>query len=302
MSMTQEEIEALMNDTGSDDLTDSNDIDEMLNEIDGIVAEDESEDDSINIDSMLEDVVNDTAAEESIDGIIDNEESKNENLVEENDALEEIQEVESEASEIEKIIEPEIPIANEQASKEDIGKQIDEGVYPLPSSDEHKVVNQLNEVAEDTEEKASLIFDALTFQLDENEKINENLNTTNEFIDSQIELLTQLGNKFPNIQVLKENLQKANIIKETNAKSIAIVEEENMKIFEAMELMQYHDINRQKIERVMSVIKKLANYLNGIFVDDSNKSEVQIAKHISGDSTSSLDDDDLDNLISEFNK
>ena len=67
-----------------------------------------------------------------------------------------------------------------------------------------------------------------------------------------------------------------------------------------MELMQYHDINRQKIERVMAVIRKLANYLNGIFSDDSDKPEVQIAKHISGDGQETVTEEDLDSLISEF--
>ena len=69
-----------------------------------------------------------------------------------------------------------------------------------------------------------------------------------------------------------------------------------------MEIMQYHDINRQKIERVMSVIKKLTTYLNGIFEDDSGKPEIQIAKHISGDSSDSMNDTDLDSLISEFSQ
>jgi hypothetical protein len=68
-----------------------------------------------------------------------------------------------------------------------------------------------------------------------------------------------------------------------------------------MDLMQFNDINRQKIERVMSVIKKLSNYLNGIFEDDSDKPEVQVAKHISGDSSETVDDDDIDALIAEFN-
>ena len=67
-----------------------------------------------------------------------------------------------------------------------------------------------------------------------------------------------------------------------------------------MDLMQYHDINRQKIERVMSVIRKLSTYLNGIFEDDNDKPEVQIARHISGDSSSTVDEDDIDSLIAEF--
>ena len=78
------------------------------------------------------------------------------------------------------------------------------------------------------------------------------------------------------------------------------IDGENNKVFEAMELMQYHDINRQKIERVMAVIRKLANYLNGIFSDDSDKAEVQIAKHISGDGQDTVTEEDLDSLISEF--
>ena len=67
-----------------------------------------------------------------------------------------------------------------------------------------------------------------------------------------------------------------------------------------MELMQYHDINRQKIERVMAVIKKLSSYLNGIFQDDSTRAEVQIAKHIAGDSNEVVTGDDIESLITEF--
>jgi hypothetical protein len=77
---------------------------------------------------------------------------------------------------------------------------------------------------------------------------------------------------------------------------------ENNKLIEAMELMQYHDINRQKIERVMSVIRKLSVYLNGIFEDSSGRSEVKIAKHISGDGSDVVNADDLESLINEYSK
>lgn len=275
MSMTQEEIEALMNDTSGISDDSSNGIDDILDGIDGIVVEENQEENNQDIDDILD----------SIDGVVEDEISEpKEEIIKEDSS----------------VIEPEIKIDEEIIANKKIEAKIDEGVFPLPSSNEHKVVNQLNEVAEDTEEKASMIFDVLSFLLDENEKLNNNLNSNKEFIDSQILLLEQLYLKFPNIQVLKDNLEKAKDAKNKNEESLAFVESENMKIFEAMELMQYHDINRQKIERVMSVIKKLANYLNGIFEDDSNKSEVQIAKHISGDSSESLDENDLDNLISEF--
>jgi len=293
MSMTQEEIEALMNDTATNDESlDESSIDDLLEGIDGIVEDDEDE--SQNVEDTTD----------SLDDIINNDSEVPDDS---KDTLDEKKDAINDSSSIEDIINEqddtknEVSALDEQIKEDNLEEKIDKGVFPLPSSDEHKVVNQLNEVAEDTEKKASQIFDVLSYLLDENEKQINNLNSNKEFIDSQIELLTQLVNKFPNIEILKENLQKANETKEKNSESITIVEEQNNKIFEAMELMQYHDINRQKIERVMSVIKKLANYLNGIFVDDSNKNEVQIAKHISGDSSESLNDDDLDSLIAEFN-
>jgi hypothetical protein len=115
-------------------------------------------------------------------------------------------------------------------------------------------------------------------------------------------LLDTLSKKFPNVAVFEENMQKAQEAKTAIDEINNAINDENNKVFEAMELMQFHDINRQKIERVMSVIKKLSNYLNGLFEDDSSKPEVQIAKHISGDSSESVTEDDLDSLISEFNQ
>jgi len=172
----------------------------------------------------------------------------------------------------------------------------------MPVEREHKVVNQLNEVAEDSEEKASQIFDVLSFILDENDLLQRNTAQVLNFIDTQTKLLETLSGKFPNVDVFSENLQKAQEVKKLISEITSGIEDENNKVFEAMELMQYHDINRQKIERVMAVIRKLSLYLSGLFEDDSNKPEVQIAKHISGDSSQTVTDDDLDSLIAEFNK
>ena len=76
--------------------------------------------------------------------------------------------------------------------------------------------------------------------------------------------------------------------------------DEDMKIFEAMELMQFNDINRQKIERVMAVIKKLSSYLNNLFEDEDDSKEIVVARHIHGDSNNDLIGEDLDKLIAEF--
>jgi len=278
MSMTQEEIEALMNDT----VTEENSADDLLAGIDGIV-----ESDDINVDDMLagidgivDDEPEDTNVDDmlaGIDGIVDNVPESKLDEVNIDDMLADIEGVTDNSSE-----------------------KKDEAMLPLPSSREHKIVNQLNEVAEDTEEKASQIFDVLSFILDENEKVTKSNDVSKEFISSQIELLEKLSNKFPNIALLEENLKKAKEVEELTTLTTDIVNGENNKIFEAMEIMQYHDINRQKIERVMSVIRKLTQYLNGIFEDDSNKPEIQIAKHISGDGSEIVDESDIDSLISEF--
>jgi hypothetical protein len=290
--MTQEEIEALMSGTvadGIDTVAESEpevpaeeSIDDILAGIDGVV------DDAPADESPAEENIDDILA--GIDGVIDDGSSVDD----------EVQNMDDILAGIDGIVDNE-PAAPEQ-EPEDLSSKIDEGIYPLPVEKEHKVVNQLNEVAEDSEEKASQIFDVLSYILDQNDLVQRNNSQTTEFIDSQIVLLDTLSKKFPNVAVFEENMQKAQEAKTAIDEINNAINDENNKVFEAMELMQFHDINRQKIERVMSVIKKLSNYLNGLFEDDSSKPEVQIAKHISGDSSESVTEDDLDSLISEFSQ
>jgi len=286
MSMTQEEIEALMNDTTSAETEESpieeESIDDILAGIEGI------EDDGSTIEESSESIDDILAG---IDGIVDEE---------------------SQASDVDDILAGIDGIVDDESSKSTnieetpkqptITDQINNGIYPMPVENEHKVVNQLNEVAEDSEEKASQIFDVLSFILYENDLVSKNAIKVSEFLESQIKLLETLNNKFPNIEVFSQNIEQANETKIAIDEITNSLDSENNKVFEAMELMQFHDINRQKIERVMAVIRKLANYLSGIFADDSTKAEVQIAQHISGDGQETVNEDDLDSLIAEFNK
>jgi len=201
------------------------------------------------------------------------------------------------------------PVQEEKPSepeKEAIAKnwtdnQIDQGVFPFPVEKNTKVVNQLSEVATDSEEKASKIFDVLSFVLDENNEIQKNSKSLDEFMSKQIVLLDSLSKKFPNIASFKANLELAQSLQPLPKDTIDRTNAENAKLFEAMELMQFHDINRQKIERVMSVIKKLSTYLNNLFEDETEYHDVATAKHIHGDENSNLvDEQDLDALIAEF--
>jgi len=278
MSMSQAEIEALM--SGAE----------------AIEADEVEEEAPVNEQSD-EEVQDNTEETQENSPLPEEEEDVNQDDI--NDILAGIDGIVDDESEIEQELKEEVVKGTKEESMEDL---IDSNQYPLPAKNENKVVNQLNEVADDSEEKASQIFDVLSFILDENNEIQNYNKNMEEFIDSQVVLLDALSKKFPNIDVFSDSLITAQNMVEASKELSAKVEGENNKVFEAMELMQYHDINRQKIERVMAVIRKLNSYLNGIFEDDNEKPEVQIAKHISGDSNDIVGAEDIDSLISEFSK
>ena len=186
--------------------------------------------------------------------------------------------------------------------KEWSSSKISEGVFPFPAENDTKVVSQLSQVANDSEEKVSQIFDVLSLTLDNNSDLRRRVKEYEEFVLSQNKLLSSLSNKFPKIELFKQQLEKVKSFESSLKDLKTSIDEEDMHIFQGMELMQFNDINRQKIERVMSVIRKLSIYLNNLFEDD-NPRELPMAKHIHGDQdTQDLVGDDLDKLIAEFNK
>ena len=201
--------------------------------------------------------------------------------------------------------EKEVIVKKEERSDEDVAKdwtssRIEEGVFPLPAEKDTKVVSQLNQVANDSEEKVSQIFDVLSLTLDNNTELRNSLKSIELFISSQTSLLESLNTKFPNIDVFTEHLNNVKSVSITLDSLKQQANAEDAQIFQAMELMQFNDINRQKIERVMAVIRKLSMYLNNLFEDDGTASNVAVAKHIHGDHSSDLAGDDLDKLIAEF--
>lgn len=180
--------------------------------------------------------------------------------------------------------------------------KINEGIIPTPAQSDTKVVSQLTQVANDSEEKVSKIFDVLSLALDNNGIIRDSFKDCEKSLESQKALLNSLSQKFPNIKVFSEHLENINKMNSSIKNLTNILNEEDNSIFQAMELMQFNDINRQKIERVMFVIRKLSLYLNNLFEDDENSKEIAVAKHIHGDDNDDLAVDDLDKLIEEFSK
>ncbi len=329
MSMSQEEIESLMNgldivdepeedivETVSNDIVNPDEIEQLISQTDDITNESSSQVvDNDDIEALLKgfeennDKEENIQAEDNFDDILANIEGMVDSPVEE-----EVTEVEIPIPTAEVIPTPEPIISKEVKNssedirnRDEIGKnwadsKINEGVFPLPADQDAKVVNQLTQVANDSEEKVSQIFDMLSLALDNNNEIRKKINDVNSFITNETKLLTSLNSKFPNISVFDEHLSNASVISTKLSDLDSILNNEDGKIFEAMELMQFNDINRQKIERVMSVIRRLSSYLNNLFEDDSADKEIVVAKHIHGDTNDDLIGDDLDKLIAEFGK
>lgn len=312
-TMSEDDINSLIAETeeivsSTDDVNNEESVDELLNGLEELSNEEQKPEDA-NIDDIIKELDTD---ENTVDVVENNEAVSNENIdellasidgIQDNEAVENKKEVDTSANlDIDSLASEIASSSNDEEHAEDIDHKINSGVFPLPVEEDTKVVNQLNAVANDSEEKASKIFDVLSNILDYNTNIQNDVQQLAQFNQHQIAMLSSLSSKFPNIEAFKQNLSQAQSmgahIQDVNEK----IDIGNTEIFQAMELMQYHDINRQKIERVMSVIRKLSTYLNNLFEDEENRPEVAVAKHIHGDNTTDLvADDDLEALIAEFN-
>ncbi len=313
MSMSQEEIEALMNgldivdDSDSEEETvavNTQEIEELLSKTEEIKDDIKIEDEEIvKFDAIQEPVefktsVNNSDIEKLLNEI-ENASNDKKNLDEQEESI--LDSIEYEAIQEEPVIVEKRPERTEDEIVKDwTSSKINEGVFPLPAENDTKVVSQLSQVANDSEEKVSQIFDVLSLMLDNNNELKNSLKEVDAFVNAQSSLLHSLNSKFPNIKIFDEHLLNANKISNLLKGSKDLINLEDSKIFEAMELMQFNDINRQKIERVMSVIRKLSLYLNNLFEDDGTSKDIAVAKHIPGDSTNDLIGDDLDKLIAEF--
>ena len=349
MSMSQEEIEALMNgldiaddasepeETASEEANiSSNEIDELISSTSDVVEPEinESNSASIDLENVIEEVsspenldisemaVNETVNNSDIDDLLKGLEEETEPVAEQTPVVEEesldLENFDDILSGIDGVVDNEPEVKEEiisvpkqedkaytEKDKDEIVRdwtdsKINEGIFPLPAEKDTKVVTQLNQVANDSEEKVGQIFDVLSLGLDNNNECRSKITNVESFLSSQTNLLNSLHSKFPNIQVFEQHLSEIQNVNESLTDLKNSMNEEDMKIFEAMELMQFNDINRQKIERVMAVIKKLSSYLNNLFEDEDDSKEIVVARHIHGDSNNDLIGEDLDKLIAEF--
>lgn len=207
-----------------------------------------------------------------------------------------------------------VEVAAEEISEEDIADEEDVDAkpsgysdntshhWPLPATDENKMVHQLDDVTKESEEKASEIFDIIenisTDLMEKEENVQRSINT----FTANIELFTTLSTKFPDVEAFASSLAQNEEALNSANDTLTALQNSGDSIMSVMDIMQYQDIHRQKIERVINVMRALSKYMNTLFegkVDDDKR--VSSAQHIVGDTNHDVaSTDDIEALLAQF--
>ncbi|NOR58518.1 MAG: chemotaxis protein [Sulfurimonas sp.] len=174
--------------------------------------------------------------------------------------------------------------------------------WPLPATDENKMVHQLDDVTKESEEKATEIFDIIENISNDLMEKEENTSRIIEVITSNIELFTTLSAKFPDVEAFKTQLEKNEAALNDTNETLEMLQNSGDSIMSVMDIMQYQDIHRQKIERVINVMRALSKYMNTLFegrIEDDKR--VSSAQHIVGDKHNDVaSTDDIEALLAQF--
>jgi len=185
-----------------------------------------------------------------------------------------------------------------------IENHVQEGQLPFPATNENKMVHQLDDVTRESEEKAGEIFDIIENISNELMEKEDNLNNILEIVSSNIELFTTLSEKFPDVEAFKTQLEKNTTAKEETETVIETLQMSGDDIMNVMDIMQFQDIHRQKIERVINAMRALSKYMATLFegqIDDDKR--VASAQHLHGDDNDDLaSEDDMEALLAQFAK
>lgn len=176
---------------------------------------------------------------------------------------------------------------------------------PPPPTDDNKMVHQLDDVTKESEQKATEIFDlieGISNELGTGEKQAKKVIAA---LKENIDLFSTLSEKFPHVEAFASQLEKNRSALEEAEAILEMVQNGGDTIINVMDIMQYQDIHRQKIERVINVMRALSTYMNHLFagkIDDSKR--VTSAVHLPGDSTTEdvVSSDDIEALLASFGK
>jgi len=199
----------------------------------------------------------------------------------------------------------------EEMAEEDFNSPNDSDEYrasavhswpPPPPIDDNKMVHQLDDVTKESEEKATEIFDLVEGISNDLSDAGGTITQVNDVLDANIALFETLCTKFPHVEAFQTQLAQNKEAKETNASLKDTMETNIDTVMNIMDIMQYQDIHRQKIERVINVMRALSTYMNHLFsskIDDSKR--VASAIHLPGDSnTDIVNSEDIEALLASF--
>ncbi|MDQ1340564.1 MAG: Chemotaxis protein [Campylobacterota bacterium] len=176
--------------------------------------------------------------------------------------------------------------------------------WPPPATNENKMVHQLDDVTKESEEKASQIFDIIEKISNELMAKEETANNIMKVLDSNIKLFSTLSQKFPDVEAFATQLDKNSTALNETKEALETLQSSGDAIMSVMDIMQYQDIHRQKIERVINVMRALSNYMNSLFegkIDDEKR--VSSAQHIAGDTHNEIaSNEDIEALLAQFGK
>ena len=225
------------------------------------------------------------------------EEVGNDEEIIDDDIVDESEEVEDEIVDDMEGFEDVLSSAEDNSSSDD-----EEAIVPPPADNKHKVVAQLDEVTKESEEKATQILDIMEEISENTEKNLKSLEEVLEFLNKHKQLCEKLHAKFPHIKTFEKELNDIEEMINKIESAIEVNKETSDKIFMAMDIMQYQDIHRQKIERVINIMRALIKYMNKLFegsIEDEKR--VQSARHIHGDENEEvLSDEDIEALLDQF--
>ena len=189
-----------------------------------------------------------------------------------------------------------------QEEEDPIIAGVEASELPFPATNENKMVHQLDDVTKESEEKASEIFDIIENISSDLMDKEEDLQSVHDVLTSNIELFSTLCEKFPDVQRFQEQLSKNQEALKRIAGVVEVLQNSGDSIMNVMDIMQYQDIHRQKIERVINVMRALSKYMNTLFegkIDDEKR--VSSATHIEGDTHNDLaSTDDIEALLEQF--
>jgi hypothetical protein len=191
---------------------------------------------------------------------------------------------------------------SEVKPEELLEEKIKTAELPLPATDENKMVHQLDDVTKESEEKASEIFDIIEGISNDLMEKEESINTIIDVLKSNSELFEKLVSKFPDVATFQRQLDENKRALQEAESALEVLQNSGDSIMNVMDIMQYQDIHRQKIERVINVMRALSKYMSTLFegkIDD--ESRVSSATHIHGDKDHDVaSNEDIEALLAQF--